>query len=59
MQPHFLLGSRLLAAQWLDYNANKCVVTFFDYDRKRWNLVRKVEVGLSDACSRSVADNLR
>lgn len=59
MQLHFELGSRLLAAQWLDYNANKCVVEFFDYDRKTWNLVRKVEVGLSDACYQSIADNLR
>lgn len=59
MQLHFELGSRLLAAQWLDYNANKCVVEFFDYDRNTWNLVRKVDVGLSDACYRAVADNLR
>jgi len=39
MQLQFSTGSRLLTAQWLDYDGSKCVVEFFDYDRKRWNLI--------------------
>lgn len=59
MQLQFSTGSRLLAAQWLDYEGNKCVVEFFDYDRKRWSLISKIELGSADTCYRSVAENLR
>ncbi|MDX0594939.1 hypothetical protein GOD17_06925 [Sinorhizobium medicae] len=59
MQLHFEIGSRLLAAQWLDYKANKCFVEFFDYNRKKWELISKLDVGSSDACYRTVAENLR
>lgn len=59
MQLQFSTGSRLLAAQWLDYDLNKCVVEFFDFDRKRWNLISKIELGSADTCYRSVAENLR
>lgn len=57
MQLHFAIGSRLLAAQWLD--ADKCVVEFFDYDLRIWKLISKVDVGSVDACYRTVAENLR
>lgn len=55
----FRLESRLLAAQWLNYDTNKCVIEFFDFDRKNWNLISKREVGGADACYRSIRDNLR
>ena len=57
MQLDFEIGSRLLTAQWLD--ADKCVIEFFDYDLKTWKLISKVEVGSTDACYRTVAENLR
>jgi len=59
MQLQFSTESRLLAAQWLDSDGNKCVVEFFDYDRKRWNLISKIELGSVDTCYRAVAENLR
>ncbi|HEV7246161.1 MAG TPA: hypothetical protein VGN93_04135 [Shinella sp.] len=59
MQLQFETGSRLLAAQWLNFSANKCFIEFFDYDHTRWNLISKVEVGAAEACYRPVAENLR
>lgn len=55
----FRLDSRLIAAQWLDYDANRCFIEFFDFDRGAWNVVSKMSVGATDACYRSIGDNLQ
>ncbi len=55
----FQVDSRLLAAQWLDYDTNRCFIEFFDYDRQSWNVMSKVDVGGSEACYRSIGENLR
>ncbi|PDT79782.1 hypothetical protein [Sinorhizobium sp. BJ1] len=55
----FQVDSRLLAAQWLEYGTNRCVIEFFDYDRQTWKVVSKVDVGGADACYRSISNNIR
>lgn len=55
----FQLDSRLLAAQWLDHEAGRCFTEFFDYDRSKWILLRKVDVGPTEACYRTIGENLQ
>ncbi|WP_275782648.1 hypothetical protein [Pararhizobium gei] len=55
----FRLDSRLMAAQWLDYDASRCFIEFFDFDRGAWNVVSKISVGSTDACYRSIGENLQ
>ncbi|TCP80790.1 hypothetical protein C8J31_11430 [Rhizobium sp. PP-CC-2G-626] len=55
----FQLDSRLLAAQWLDHEAGRCFTEFVDYDRSKWILLRKVDIGPTEACYRTIEENLR
>lgn len=55
----FRWDSRLVAAQWLDYDTKTCVVEFFDFDRDIWKPITKTDVGKDDACYRTIAENLR
>ncbi|KQS78826.1 hypothetical protein ASG25_09325 [Rhizobium sp. Leaf384] len=55
----FQLDSRLLAAQWLDYEAGRCFTEFFDYDRSKWKLLRKVDIGPVEVCYRAIDENLK
>lgn len=54
----FRRDSRLVAAQWLNYDTNTCVVEFFDFDRDTWKPITKTDVGKDDACYRTIAENL-
>ena len=51
--------SRLVAAQWLSYEVNKCFIEFFDFDRNTWKPISKTEVGDTDACYKPIKENLR
>jgi len=55
----FQLDSRLLVAQWADDDPGKCFVDFFSFDDGTWTELMKREVGSADACSKTVAENLR
>jgi hypothetical protein len=55
----FRLNSRLLAAQWLDYETDRCVIEFLDFDRQNWKVVSKISVGAAEACYRSIGAHFR
>ncbi|MBO0128989.1 hypothetical protein [Agrobacterium sp. OT33] len=55
----FRRDSRLVAAQWLNYDTKTCVVEFFDFDRDTWKPVATTNVGNDEACYRTIAENLR
>lgn len=55
----FQQDSRLMAAQWLDYDTDRCFIEFFDFDRHEWHVLSKIDVGPTEACYRSIGDNLR
>lgn len=55
----YQLDSRLLVAQWADYDASKCYVQFFGFDDGEWTDLLKHEVGTMDDCFRTIAENVR
>lgn len=55
----FRRDSRLVAAQWLNYETNICVVEFFDFDRDTWKPVATTTVGNDETCTRTIAENLK
>ncbi|NTE68416.1 hypothetical protein G6M85_22750 [Agrobacterium tumefaciens] len=55
----FRRDSRLVAAQWLNYETNTCVVEFFDFDRDTWKPVATTNVGNDETCTRTIAENLK
>lgn len=59
LQLQFRLNSRLLAAQWGNYDSGRCYVEWFDFDGRSWKDLAKVEVGNLDACYKDIADNIK
>ncbi|MBX5157689.1 hypothetical protein HJB89_11205 [Rhizobium sp. NZLR8] len=55
----YQLDSRLLVAQWADYDASKCYVQFFGFDDGEWSDLLKREVGSMDDCFKTIAQNVR
>ncbi|WP_246413030.1 hypothetical protein [Rhizobium indicum] len=55
----YQLDSRLLVAQWADYDASKCYVQFFGFDDGEWTDLLKHEVGTMDDCFKTIAENVR
>ena len=53
------LNSRLLAAQWLDYDQSRCILEYFDFDHGEWKAVAKIDLGPTDVCYRTIRENLR
>jgi hypothetical protein len=54
----YQLDSRLLVAQWADYDASKCYVQFFGFDDGEWTDLMKHEVGPMDDCFKTIAENV-
>lgn len=54
----YQLDSRLLVAQWADYDASKCYVQFFGFDDGEWTDLLKHEVGTTDDCFKTIAENV-
>ncbi|MBB4064403.1 hypothetical protein GGR23_001580 [Gellertiella hungarica] len=54
----FNLKSRLMTAQWADFNADRCYVEFLDFDGNAWKQLARQAVGSKDACNRDIAENL-
>ncbi|MGR9268153.1 hypothetical protein ACU8OQ_12375 [Rhizobium leguminosarum] len=54
----YQLDSRLLIAQWADYDASKCYVQFFGFDDGEWTDLLKHEVGTMDDCFKTIAENI-
>lgn len=59
LQLQYQLDSRLMTAQWADQNGGKCYIEFFDFDGRDWQTISKVEIGVTDACFKEIAENLR
>lgn len=59
LQLSFQLDSRLIAAQWANYEGGKCYVEWFDFDDGHWKPLAKVEVGGIDACYKEISENTR
>ncbi|MES5097868.1 hypothetical protein ABUK73_06530 [Agrobacterium sp. BA1120] len=55
----YQLDSRLLVSQWANHDADKCFVQFFDFDDGEWTELLKHEVGPTDDCFKTIAENLR
>lgn len=53
------LDSRLLAAQWLDYDVGRCFLEYFDFDRDAWKPLSKTDIGTTEVCYKPIRDNLR
>jgi|GEM_PF-1229656 len=53
----YQLDSRLLVAQWADYEASKCYLQFFGFDDGEWTDLLKREVGPMDDCFKTIAEN--
>lgn len=53
------LSSRLMTAQWSEPETGKCFVQFFSFDDGEWVELLKHDVGSSDRCLASLAQNLR
>lgn len=53
------LDSRLLIAQWANYDGGKCYIEFFDFDGASWNVLKKIEVGVTEACYNDIEKNLK
>ncbi|PKA43196.1 hypothetical protein CWR43_14205 [Rhizobium sullae] len=54
----YQLDSRLLVAQWGDYDASKCYIQFFSFDDGAWTDLLKHEVGPMDNCYKTIAENV-
>lgn len=55
----YSLNSRLLAAQWLDYDQSRCILEYFDFDREVWKQLAKIDLGPTEVCYRSIKENLQ
>ncbi|MBB3387232.1 hypothetical protein ACK83U_19500 (plasmid) [Rhizobium sp. WW22] len=54
----YRLESRLLAAQWFSYDAGRCFLEYFDFDRDEWKPLTKADIGNSDTCYKTIEENL-
>ncbi|MBP2562256.1 hypothetical protein J2T08_001676 [Neorhizobium galegae] len=53
------LSSRLMTAQWSEAETGKCFVEFFSFDDGEWVELLRRDIGSSDRCLASLAENLR
>ncbi|MDO1585259.1 hypothetical protein [Rhizobium oryzicola] len=51
--------SRLLSAQWLDYDQHTCFVEFFAFDGGIWKQLSKAALGNDETCLKPIRENLR
>lgn len=54
----YSLESRLLAAQWFSYDAGRCFLEYFDFDRDEWKPLSRADIGNSDTCYKTIEENL-
>lgn len=54
----YQLDSRLFVAQWAEYDPSKCHVEFLSFDDGEWISLLKHDVGTSDQCNKTIAENL-
>lgn len=54
----FNVNSRLMTAQWADFNADRCYVEFLDFDGNAWKQLARQAVGSKDACYKDISENL-
>ncbi|NTH14236.1 hypothetical protein G6L99_19125 [Agrobacterium rhizogenes] len=54
----YRLESRLLAAQWFSYDAGRCFLEYFDFDRDEWKPLARADIGNSHTCYKTIEENL-
>lgn len=55
----YQVDSRLLTSQWADDDSGKCFIQFFDFNDGEWTELLKHEVGSTDDCFKTIAENVR
>ncbi|MDM9628427.1 hypothetical protein QTL95_21245 [Rhizobium sp. S152] len=55
----FKRDSRLVAAQWFDYDTDRCFLEYFDFAGGMWKVLSKFDIGPMDTCYKSISENLR
>jgi hypothetical protein len=53
------IDSRLMVAQWKDYDADACNIEYFEWTGKEARLLKLEKIGPADACNAEVKDNLK
>ncbi len=59
MQLLFRPDSRLLLAQWADYDADSCVLEYFKWDEKNAALIDKLRVGNRETCIQDINETIK
>lgn len=54
----FSRDSRLLTTQWLNYEAGRCFLEYFDFRNGAWNSLGKRDIGDADACYKEISENV-
>lgn len=54
----FQRNSRLIAAQWANYEQGRCVIEFFDLNGRIWKPLQRLDIGPTEACYREIDQNL-
>ncbi len=54
----FSLQSRLMAAQWYDFDKDSCIIDFYDWQAGKARLVKRGRVGTNETCYNEISDNL-
>ena len=54
----YQLTSKLMIAQWADYDQSKCFIEHFQFDGSSWTAMAKRDVGPVEACYNEIEENL-
>lgn len=55
----YQLTSKLMIAQWADYDQSKCFIEHFLFDGSSWTALAKRDVGPIEACYNEITENLK
>lgn len=55
----YQLTSKLMIAQWADYDQSRCFIEHFRFDGSSWTALAKRDVGPIEACYNDVTENLK
>ncbi|RVK59251.1 hypothetical protein CN155_08220 [Sinorhizobium meliloti] len=54
----YQLTSKLMIAQWADYDQSTCFIEHFQFDGSNWTVLAKRDVGPVEACYNEIRENL-
>ena len=58
LQLGYSLGSRLVAAQWFNYESGRCFLEYFDHVNNVWTAIEKSDIGNEATCYRQIVENI-